>query len=422
VPGRSESTLRKANLNVLHGIFRGITKPNTPLALPKTSYFYHGLLTKYIRVEKGWRYARVTLHKNGTVKGVLIGGQEQPIGQYPEGQYQVKTYVGSNPVYRSVGNDPVEAVRQWRLTQLAMSNPDLEIQSPVRGAKTIAEWGREFLAKKDLEPHRSRHTMEKYKGIVEAVTKQFGQKTAEALTETDVLRYHKSLRERGLSDRTAANNYITLVTFLRFCKVDVNSLLPRETRKKLSRYVKKEVDIYTTGEIDKLIDASSEYYGLVWYFLYKTGFRMQEAMYLEWPDVDFTTNTVSVHSKPALGFEPKDSEERSVPLINGLGDKLREWRTRNPTTRFVFGTRSDLPNFHWLENLKDAATKAGLNREACRLHMFRATYCTTALRSGLDLPTVQRLMGHSDLASTMRYLKPQTNEDVRDRLNTAFMV
>src|ERR1017187_1273514 len=147
------------------------------------------VLTKYIRVKQGWRYARVTLHKNGTVKGVLIGGQERPIGQYSEGQYQVKTYVGSSPVYRSVGNHPVEAVRQWRLTQLSMSNPDLEIQPPVRGAKTIAEWGREFLAKKDLEPHRSRHTMEKYKGIVEAVTKQFGQKTAEALTETDVLRY-----------------------------------------------------------------------------------------------------------------------------------------------------------------------------------------------------------------------------------------
>jgi integrase/recombinase XerD len=380
------------------------------------------VLTKYIRVKQGWRYARVTLHKNGTVKGVLIGGQERPIGQYPEGQYQVKTYVGSSPVYCSVGNHPVEAVRQWRLTQLSMSNPDLEIQPPVRGAKTIAEWGREFLAKKDLEPHRSRHTMEKYKGIVEAVTKQFGQKTAEALTETDVLRYHKSLRERGLSDRTASNSYIMLVTFLRFCKVDVNSLLPRETRKKLSRYVKKEVDIYTPAEVDRLIAVSSDYYKLVWYFLYKTGFRMQEAMYLEWVDVDFTHNTVSVRSKPGLGFEPKDSEERSVPLINGLGDRLRDWRTKNPTTRFVFGTRSDQPNGHWLEYLKDAAKEAGMDPDACRLHMFRATYCTTALRSGLDLPTVQRLMGHSDLASTMRYLKPQTNEDVRDRLNTAFTV
>lgn len=381
------------------------------------------ILTKYIRSEKGWRYARVILHKNGTVKGVMVGGQEEPIGQYSEGQYQVKTYVGSSPVYRSVGNDPVDAVRDWRMTQLAMSNPDLEMIQQAQksmGAKTIVEYGREFIAKKGLEPHRSRHTMEKYGLIVNDVTKQFGMKPPEAVTETDILRYHKSLRDRGLSDRTASNNYIMLVTFLRFCKIDVNVLLPRETRKKLSRYVKKEVDIYTPEQIDKLITASSEQDGLVWYFLYKTGFRMQEGMYLEWKDVDFTHNTVSVRSKPALGFEPKDSEERSVPLINGLGDRLREWRKKNPTTRFVFGTRSDLPNFHWLENLKDAAKDAGMDPEACRLHMFRATYCTTALRSGLDLPTVQRLMGHSDLASTMRYLKPQTNASVLDRLNAAF--
>src|ERR1022692_4230132 len=68
------------------------------------------ILTKYIRSEKGWRYARVILHKNGTVKGVMVGGQEEPIAKYSEGQYQVKTYAGSNPVYRSVGNDPVDAV------------------------------------------------------------------------------------------------------------------------------------------------------------------------------------------------------------------------------------------------------------------------------------------------------------------------
>jgi hypothetical protein len=85
------------------------------------------ILTKYIRTEQGWRYARVILHKNGTVKGVMVGGQEGPIAKYSEGQYQVKTYAGSNPVYRSVGNDPVDAVRDWRMTQLAMSNPDLEM-------------------------------------------------------------------------------------------------------------------------------------------------------------------------------------------------------------------------------------------------------------------------------------------------------
>lgn len=37
-------------------------------------------------------------------------------------------------------------------------------------------------------------------------------------------------------------------------------------------------------------------------------------------------------------------------------------------------------------------------------HKFRATYCTKLLQSGIDLKTVQKLMGHKTIKSTMRYL------------------
>src|SRR5215472_17479691 len=111
-------------------------------------------------------------------------------------------------------------------------------------------------------------------------------------------RYHKHLRDRGLSDRTIANRFTSLLTFLRYAKIDVNEMLPKSTRRKLTRYTEKKVEIYTPDEINKLIAASNEYHALVWYFLHKTGFRMQEAMYLEWDDVDFSHNTVGVRSKP----------------------------------------------------------------------------------------------------------------------------
>src|SRR5262249_53329972 len=35
---------------------------------------------------------------------------------------------------------------------------------------------------------------------------------------------------------------------------------------------------------------------------------------------------------------------------------------------------------------------------------FRATYCTKLLQSGIDLKTVQKLMGHKTIESTLRYL------------------
>src|ERR1700757_5018884 len=89
---------------------------------------------------------------------------------------------------------------------------------------------------------------------------------------------------------------------------------------------------------------SNSYLALTWEFLLKTGFRNEEAAYLEWSDIDFKASTVSVRRKEALGFKPKDSEERTVPLEPGLAKKLVAWRKSHPKTRFVLGTKNDRPN------------------------------------------------------------------------------
>jgi integrase len=45
---------------------------------------------------------------------------------------------------------------------------------------------------------------------------------------------------------------------------------------------------------------SDPYHLLVFNLLLKTGLREQEAIYLEWPDISFTTKTLTIHSKLAL--------------------------------------------------------------------------------------------------------------------------
>jgi len=42
------------------------------------------------------------------------------------------------------------------------------------------------------------------------------------------------------------------------------------------------------------------------------------------------------------------------------------------------------------------------------------------LQGGVDLRTLQALLGHKDLASTMRYLKPARNERVLQQVNSIF--
>jgi integrase len=55
------------------------------------------------------------------------------------------------------------------------------------------------------------------------------------------------------------------------------------------------------------------------------------------------------------------------------------------------------------------------------LHKFRATFATWSLWANVDLRTVQSWLGHSDLESTMRYLKPSRVQQVREKVNEIFV-
>jgi integrase/recombinase XerD len=75
---------------------------------------------------------------------------------------------------------------------------------------------------------------------------------------------------------------------------------------------------------------------------------------------------------------------------------------------------------NFLDDLKPVAERAKLEPDDFWLNKFRATFATWALRAGFDLRTVQDWMGHEDLESTTRYLKPQRGEEVRAKVNAIF--
>jgi integrase/recombinase XerD len=79
------------------------------------------------------------------------------------------------------------------------------------------------------------------------------------------------------------------------------------------------------------------------------------------------------------------------------------------TGKYVFGTKHGNRYTHVWDDCKESAKKAKLNEEDFFPHKFRATYATKLLQSGIDLKTVQKLLGHKNLECTMRYLaKAQT--------------
>ena len=103
-----------------------------------------------------------------------------------------------------------------------------------------------------------------------------------------------------------------------------------------------------------------------------------------------------------------------------LYEKLKPWHVMNPGKRFIFGTRSDQPNGHFLEACKELAAKAGYDDSKFWLHKFRSTFATWALRRGVDIRTVQGWMGHGKIEMTERDLAKGTGEYAQAKMNAGF--
>jgi integrase len=86
--------------------------------------------------------------------------------------------------------------------------------------------------------------------------------------------------------------------------------------------------IYEADEVEAMLKGSSGRETIVIKFLLCSGFRDQEATFVEWRDIDFRNNVVRVTAKPRWGFTPKNWEERVVPVPANLMECLRKLKTR----------------------------------------------------------------------------------------------
>lgn len=122
-------------------------------------------------------------------------------------------------------------------------------------------------------------------------------------------------------------------------------------------------------------------------------------------------------------WHPKDRDWRTVPLVDQARDVLLVRRRALPSEqpylllsaeRYAHLTwlksrgrmtnrQRRIPDENWrtFRRVRDIAGTNGLSQK----HL-RSTFATNSLRDGVDLRSVQQLMGHSDIATTEKYLEP----------------
>lgn len=150
-----------------------------------------------------------------------------------------------------------------------------------------------------------------------------------------------------------------------------------------------------------LICVASPLHRMILTTLYATGLRLQEGLHLQVSDLDSTRMTLKV-------TRGKGAKQRQVPLSPRLLEELRtywrETRIKSPTT-WLFPGHGDGPysETNVQKACHPAAAKAGFTQRVTP-HTMRHSYATGLLEAGVDLLTIQKLLGHRSFSTTLIYL------------------
>ena len=132
---------------------------------------------------------------------------------------------------------------------------------------------------------------------------------------------------------------------------------------------------------------------------YACGLRISELTHLQVTDIDSARMQVMV--RPGKG-----NKDRQVPLSERLLAELRrQWWSHRSRPWLFPGQSADRPlhpsNVQRL--FQSALKRAGIEKRATP-HTLRHSFATHLLEAGVDLATVQRLLGHGSLSTTAHYL------------------
>ena len=165
---------------------------------------------------------------------------------------------------------------------------------------------------------------------------------------------------------------------------------------KLLRGENKRLRYLSIEEIQRLLQAcDSHLYPIVFMALH-TGMRKGEILSLRWKQVDLRNNLILLE-------KTKNYERREIPINRPLKELLLKLHSnRRLDTDYVFvNPKTGKRYTHFKHSFQSACRRAGI--EDFHFHDLRHTFASHLVMAGVDLKTVQELLGHKTLNMTLRY-------------------
>jgi len=331
----------------------------------------------------------------------LVHGVRVKLWKHPQnGVYYVTWADDRRSRRKSLGTtDERQAMRRFRAFERDMLAGRLrQLDSGPR--KTLSDFRSEFLA--HIESRVSPATYSLYRVAIDKAVASWGASTLmQHITKRHLENLQSDLLKSGLSKPAANKNYRHVKAALKKA-IDWDYIKALKFPPQLRE--DEHIRFLTTEQIRKLFGTidDQEFADLVLMALY-TGLRSGELLRLSRKDIDNPPGFLRITS------EQKNRRETRIPIH----DALRPIFERCPQSGRLFGYRDQT---HVSHLFKKYADKAGIT---ARFHDLRHTYASHLAMAGEDLKSIQELMRHRSIASTMVYAKvsPGHLAEVNSRLN-----
>jgi site-specific recombinase XerD len=242
----------------------------------------------------------------------------------------------------------------------------------------------------------SPRTRESYLAAVAGLAKFYG-RSPDQLSESQVQAYLLHLIEERKLAWSTCNIAVSALRFFYHTTLKQPQAqfdLPR------ARAPQRLPQILSREEIARLIDGTpNPKHRLILMLAYGAGLRVSELCCLKIGDIDSARSCIRVE-------QGKGAKDRYTLLSARLLAQLRHYWALYRPPLWLFPSPRD-PRTHIDAQTAQRVFRAALIRagitKACSIHSLRHAFATHLLEAKVDVHTIQRLMGHGHISSTLRY-------------------